>query len=103
MNMHTVDMACFCNSLYFAVAVFENHFLQQNRKVFMIQGPYPAIRQSLRERGWVEKFYRMTINTQPKKSPRAKKKQPVASDTDDDNSDDDDDSSDDDPNADDRQ
>ncbi len=34
-------------------------FIFQDRKVFTILGPYHSLRQSLRRRGWVEKFENM--------------------------------------------
>ncbi|XP_071082445.1 tubulin tyrosine ligase 3-like isoform X3 [Haliotis cracherodii] len=55
------------------------------RKVFTIQGGYSVIRQSLRRRGWVEKFYR--IPGPGKKTNKSKHKRT----SDDDDSDDDDD------------
>ncbi|XP_055999318.1 protein monoglycylase TTLL8-like isoform X12 [Ostrea edulis] len=60
----------------------------KNRKVFTIQGGYNAVRQSLRKRGWVEKFYKMA--TPPKKTPRKRRKTVDDSDDDDDDDDDDD-------------
>ena len=56
----------------------------------MIQGPYPRIRESLRQRGWVERFLKM--QGPGKKSPRKKKKgaEELGSNTDSDDSDDDD-------------
>lgn len=46
-------------------------FLLQNKKVFTIQGPYSHVREALRRRGWVEKFYKM--DAPAKKSPRNKR------------------------------
>ena len=56
-------------------------------KVFTIQGPYNKVRASLRKRGWIEKFYKMT--PRQKKTPRAKKSK-RDTENDDDNDDDDD-------------
>ena len=46
--------------------------LFQHEKVFTIQGTYPAIRESLRDRGWVEKMYKLHVN--PKGSSKSGKK-----------------------------
>ena len=44
--------------------------------MFTIQGPYSHVRDALRRRGWVEKFYKM--DAPAKKSPRNKKSKPGA-------------------------
>ncbi|XP_064605541.1 tubulin tyrosine ligase 3-like isoform X2 [Liolophura sinensis] len=58
------------------------------RKVFTIQGGYSAVRNSLRRRGWIEKFYRLTVPV--KKPPGHKRKRNSEEDEDDDADDDDD-------------
>ena len=70
----------------FTIIRISPHF--QSRKIFTIQGPYSTIRQGLRRRGWVEKFYRTSPSV--KKSPRAKKPRHAVSESDDDEDDDDD-------------
>lgn len=61
-----------------------HHF--QFKKVFTIQGGYSTIRNSLRRRGWVEKFYKIPV---PQKK-TAQVKKPKGSDDDDNDFDDDD-------------
>uniref|UniRef100_A0A2C9JEB0 ATP-grasp domain-containing protein n=1 Tax=Biomphalaria glabrata TaxID=6526 RepID=A0A2C9JEB0_BIOGL len=58
------------------------------KKVFTIQGGYSTIRQSLRKRGWVEKFYKIPLTLKKSNSLQKEKKN---SDDDDNNNDDNDD------------
>ena len=41
--------------------------LQQNKKVFVVNGPYPIVRAALRRRGWVEKHFKGNLVTSKKK------------------------------------
>ncbi|XP_050412137.1 uncharacterized protein LOC126827028 isoform X1 [Patella vulgata] len=68
------------------------------RKIFTIQGGYASIRQSLRKRGWVEKFYK---TTGPVKRASRTKRRKQNSESDDSDGDDDDDDDDDDDGTDD--
>lgn len=47
--------------------------LLQTKKIFTIQGPYSHVREALRKRGWIEKFYKVEGVPPPKKSPRTRK------------------------------
>ncbi|KAH9487791.1 Tubulin monoglycylase ttll3 [Bulinus truncatus] len=65
------------------------------KRIFTIQGGYATIRQSLRRRGWVEKFYKIPI-TLKKNPPQKDRKNSDDDDNNNDNNDDDDDAIDDD-------
>jgi len=80
-------------SIFFSFSVigspytqFRMHFLLQAKKVFTIQGPYYHVRDAMRRRGWIEKFYK--VDAPAKKSPRAKRKAKESDDSDQDDDDD---------------
>ena len=66
----------------------------QNRKIFSILGPYPIVRESLRRRGWIEKFQQLDGgDSLAKKSIKLKQRKSIAigNDCDEGNGDEDDD------------